>query len=315
MLNFYCYLVGENPESVKTYQESSKKKIIVAGNLLMIPVLLWIVNGYLLSKEIFENSTNVSIFIGLFLGLIIFLLERSIIMFKSNKVKVINNFRMGIGFIVAILGSITLDEVLFKNDIDNIVNIMRKEKTDLDKESFDSEIKLQRIKVDSTKYRLDQLTENFQKEADGNGGSGRMGLGDIAKSKRDVMIREQKYYDNERSKLDSLEKFKSIAEKESKESFNDKGLLIRFKALIKLVSSDFLVLFIFLLYFILILLLESLVVLFKKYGEETIDEKLQGFREKLLEDKYKKYTFGQGGSMDIKNTEEMLTQATSLFKK
>ena len=195
MLKFYSHLVGENPEFTKTFQESSKKKIIVNANLLMVPVLLWLVNGFLLSKEIFENSFAVSLFVGLFLGLIIFLIERSIIMVKSNRY--ITLLRIILGFIIATLGSVTLDEVLFKNDIDNIVNDMKREKIEFRKNKIDSsynrEIQLQRVKVDSTRSKLDDLTENFQREADGNGGSGLMGLGNIARSKRDLMIREQKY--------------------------------------------------------------------------------------------------------------------------
>jgi len=321
MLKFYSLLVGENPELTKNFQESSKKKIIVNANLLMIPVLLWLVNGFLISRVILENGLGISIMIGLFIGLIIFLFERSIIIAKSNLG--ISIIRIILGMIIAVLGSVTIDEVLFKNDIDNIVNEMVRENVDKRKNKIDSTynsvITLQRIKVDSTKSKLDQLTEDFQKEADGNGGSGLSGLGNIAKSKRDLMYREQKYYEIESSKLDTLlsnfQNDKISAEKEYKESFNDKGLLLRVEALAKLISNNLYCKIIFILYFSLVLLLESMVVLFKLVGEKSVDEKLEGFRDKIVESRYEKLSTGKTGSNDIKNSNEILNQVASLYKK
>ena len=53
MLRFFCWLLGKDYGLVSLYRQSSKEKIILFGSILLIPVILWGINGYLMSKEIF----------------------------------------------------------------------------------------------------------------------------------------------------------------------------------------------------------------------------------------------------------------------
>jgi hypothetical protein len=128
MLKFWCILIGKDYETVLTYRKSSQDKIKLFGSIILIPVILWALNGFLMSREIFGSGIISSIGVGIVLGFIIYLIERSIILAQSNPV--INRLRVILGLIVAILGSLTMDEVIFKNDIDNMMQTYKVEGVD-----------------------------------------------------------------------------------------------------------------------------------------------------------------------------------------
>jgi hypothetical protein len=119
MLKFYSLLIGENPEYTATFQPSSKRKITLFANCMLVPIILWFINGYLLVKNVLEGSFWMALLTATVLAFIIFLIERAVIM--SNGSKSIAAFRVVLGFIVASLGSICMDEVIFEHDIDNQV--------------------------------------------------------------------------------------------------------------------------------------------------------------------------------------------------
>ena len=119
MLKYYSIIIGENPEYSKHFQPSSKRKIALFANCLMVPVILWFISSYLLVSHVLEGSFFAAILTAFVAGFIIFLIERAIVM--SNGSKPIFWFRILLGLIVASLGSISMDEVIFKHDIDNQV--------------------------------------------------------------------------------------------------------------------------------------------------------------------------------------------------
>ena len=132
MLKFWSILLGKDFELISTYRRSSQEKIILFGSILMIPVILWGLNGYLMSKEIFGMGVISSMVVGLILSFIIYLIERSIILASNNEW--VNRMRVLLGLIVAILGSLTMDEVIFKNDIDQMMQVYKIEGVDSEEE-------------------------------------------------------------------------------------------------------------------------------------------------------------------------------------
>ena len=119
MLKFYSILIGENPEVTKHYQPASKRKIILYANCLLVPVILWFINSYLLVRHVLEGGVIAALLTALIAAFLIFIIERAIIM--STGGRAIFWFRVFLGLIIASLGSISMDEVIFKNDIDNQV--------------------------------------------------------------------------------------------------------------------------------------------------------------------------------------------------
>jgi hypothetical protein len=288
MLRFFCWLLGKDYNLVSLYRQSSKEKIILFGSILLIPVILWGINGYLMSKEIFGLGLYGSLGTSFTLSLLIYLIERSIILSTTNKL--ITRLRILIGSIVAILGSLTMDEVIFKNDIDNMMQTYKVEGVDSEVKKIDDFYQNKRDSISRIANQKFQIKEkarvDLQKELEGQANSGMGGDGPLAKIKRQLFDDAQKDYDDERQKLtnlqDSYNDERKYAKVDTREKFNDKGLLIRMKAMFRLIMSDWVSFCVFILYFTLVFIMEILVIVMKKFTPQSPDEELEKLGDLLL---------------------------------
>src|SRR5436309_6337710 len=119
MLRIYCLLTGDDYEMVKNDTPASNRKIALLATCLFVPVIMWFINGVLLVHKVLLASFFTAIGAGIVVAFTIFLIERAVIM--SNGKKLIPVFRVCLGLMVALLGSISLDEVVFKSDVDQQV--------------------------------------------------------------------------------------------------------------------------------------------------------------------------------------------------
>lgn len=294
MFTFYSAIIGENPNYTATFQPASKRKIALYANCLLIPVILWFINGYLLVRNVLDASIFTALLTAIIVAFIIFLIERAIIM--SNGSKLIFWFRITLGLIVASLGSISLDEVIFKHDIDNqvaqykqaeIANVIKKIE-----EGFLGQITLQQNIVNQKSLNWIKLMEDAKNEADGSSGSGKKGVDKIATLKMEIADQQKFDYQKENSKLDSLKSslVKSIADAKQKAEadFNENALLMRIRAMFDLIATDMFMLAVYTLFTLFLFCLEFLVVLIKIGSKHSIDEELEKAREQLLAAKTKK---------------------------
>lgn len=294
MLKFYSLIIGENPEYTASFQPASKRKIALYANCLMIPVILWFINGYLLVKNVLEESLFISILTAFISAFIIFLIERAILM--SNGSKPIFWFRIFLGIIVASLGSISLDEVIFKNDIDNQVVIYKKNAVDnaIQKVEMDyqNQIVLQQNIVSQKDLDWNQSLNEVKGEADGTMGSHNKQVGKITLLKMAIANKKQNVYSTENNKLStlktSLETEKEKAKLLAESDFKENALLIRIRALFDLIAKDKIMLGVYILFTLFLFCLEFLVVLIKIGSNNSIDEDLEKAREKLMRAKTKK---------------------------
>lgn len=116
MLRFCCFITGDDYQMVKHETPASKKKIASLVSAMFIPVAMWIINVVLVVQQVLQGTLISAILAGIIAGLLIFFIERNIIM--SNGSKAIMTFRVLLGLIIALLGSLAFDEIIFKNDID-----------------------------------------------------------------------------------------------------------------------------------------------------------------------------------------------------
>lgn len=294
MLKFYSILIGENPKYTATFQPASKRKITLYANCLLVPVILWFINGYLLVRNVLEGSPSTALLTAVIAAFIIFLIERAIIM--SNGSKLIFWFRIILGLVIASLGSISLDEVIFKHDIDNQVaqymqakinNAVQKVTND-----FQSQIAAQQSVVTQKASDWTQSLKNAESEADGTSGSDRKGVGKIATLKLNIAKQIELYYNNENQKLSLLNSNADKAEYEAKEKakadFNSNALLMRIRAMIDLIAKDKSMLGVYILFTAFLFSLEILVVLIKIGSKYSVDEELEKAREQLLRMKTQK---------------------------
>ncbi|WP_420378785.1 DUF4407 domain-containing protein [Gilvibacter sp.] len=287
MLKFYSRLIGEDPKITKDYYPGSKRKIVLLGNVLLIPVIMWILMGFLVSKVVLQQTTTVAVITALVLGFLIFLIERSIVMARGNRWLVA--FRIVLGLVTAILGSVGLDEVVFKNDIDK--KMAEYKKADIKKagEDVDYEYSIAlrdaAEEVSSWKGKWQNGKEETKVESDGKGGTGNVGYGDIAKLKDRYAEEDKVEYLRAKKSLEELES-KIAAEKldaqaKAEVDFNDHALLIRIKALFDLVQTDPYMKWIYIIFTAFLFLLEFIVVIIKTTTKNSIDEDKELIQEEM----------------------------------
>ena len=294
MLKFYSIIIGENPNYTAKFQPASKRKVALYANCLMVPVVLWFINGYLLVNNVFEGSVFSAILTAFIAAFIIFLIERAILM--SNRSRSIFWFRIILGLIVAALGSISLDEVIFKHDIDNQVAKYKQaevasavQQVDLE---YQNQIGLQQSIVNQKGLEWNQSLKDAKGEADGTTGSHQKQVGKIALLKMNIADRQETDYKGENEKLVSLissaDKAKAQAKTKAEANFNGNALLVRIRAMFDLIAKDNFMMGVYILFTLFLFCLEFLVVLIKIGSKNSIDEELEQAREELIKARTKK---------------------------
>ena len=284
MLKIYSIIIGENPKYTATFQPASKRKVALYANCLIVPVILWFINGYLLVSNVLEGSIFSAILTAFIAAFIIFLIERAIVM--SNGSKPIFWFRIFLGIIVASLGSISLDEVIFKHDIDNQVVYYKQAEVDSAvhkvERDYQNQIGLQQSIVNQKGFEWNQSLKDAKGEADGTTGSHQKLVGKIALLKMNIANIQQTDYNTEKNKLASLTSSVDIAKAQAKTKaeadFNGNALLVRIRAMFDLIAKDKFMLGVYILFTLFLFCLEFLVVLIKIGSKNSIDEDLEKAR-------------------------------------
>ncbi|MCB0537542.1 MAG: DUF4407 domain-containing protein [Bacteroidetes bacterium] len=294
MNKVYSYIIGLDPQVTSKYQPESKRKIALLATCLLVPVILWFISTFLLVHHVLAGTGTAALTAALTASFIIFLIERSIIL--ANSSKVITAFRVVLGMAIAIIGSICIDEVIFKNDIDNKVaeyqHAYVASAGNKTKDGF-KEVLREKATVKDQKYKAWQKALKEAKgEADGSSGSGIAKVGQITKLKLSIAKQlEQEYrqaqtaYDN---KVAESNKQAQTAISEAATSFNGNALLLRIKAMFDLIKENSFMRFVYIVFTILLVMLEFLVVIIKLTSKPTVDEELEMMRNQLLKAKGEK---------------------------
>lgn len=210
---------------------------------------------------------------------LVFILESLIV--RTPKNKTIKWLRLSLGFLMALIGSIILDEWLFKEDIDKQMafNKMEHIKNETSKIIEESQIEIIRMEeeVRLRKQEWDAALDNATREADGTGGSGNKGVSAITKMKMQVAGQKQLEYEKAAKQLTDLKESvgtridERIGEIES--LLNIKSLLTRMHAMFSLIFNNAIMFFVWLLITGILFCLEFIVVILKMSWEDTPYEK------------------------------------------
>lgn len=285
MLKLFTMVTGDNYDILSAETPESRKKVIALGSLVFIPVIIWFVIGYNLGDKFLQLSVLGNVILAAVLSFIIFILERTIIM--SPKSGWINFFRIFLGLVVALLGAIFIDEIIFKEDIDYQVEQMKLDDINKAQDAIKADFTQS---LNASESKMNKLYEEWQKaqilanqEADGTGGSGVGGFGRVTQLKQDAAADLKDQYTEAKFRHKMIEEEQSALIEESVKTINNtsySGLLIRVKALISLVKSDVVVAAVYSIIFIFLLLLEFMVIIFKFNWSSTNYEK----RMKMIEE-------------------------------
>ncbi len=274
MLKIFCKITGDDYNILATETPESRKKVIAQGTVIFIPVIIWFIIGYLVSTKIMELNSGTGLLISSILALLIFILERTIIMAHGSKI--INLFRVILGIVIAALGAIFLDEIIFAADIEHQIHKMQTENHETSSARVKDEYS---YRIESSETNVNKLYTNWQSalneaisEADGTGGSGQRGISNITNLKKDIADEMKNDYEIALAEYKLL-----IADQEAalqalsqeNDNQNYKGILIRVKALFQLVFSDWVMALIYGLFTLFLFSMEFLVVLIKTGWQKT----------------------------------------------
>jgi len=112
-----CFLTGWNSKILDTCTESSRKQLKKYSSAILILIILWAFIGFSFAERYVRAPWWGSLVTAFIFVIIIIQIERQIILTvgKNHYLKI---FRLVIAFIMAIIGSVILDQIIFKDDIE-----------------------------------------------------------------------------------------------------------------------------------------------------------------------------------------------------
>lgn len=112
-----CFITGHNYAIVKNSSEASSKAVKKYLSAILIVATLWGFIGYAFTNRYLHGNALVSVIGSLVMVIIVIQVERQIIL-SVGKNKLAFAFRVAIGIVMAIIGSVILDQVMFKEDVE-----------------------------------------------------------------------------------------------------------------------------------------------------------------------------------------------------
>jgi hypothetical protein len=112
-----CFLTGYNYGILKSCSEASKKTLKKYTSAILIISIIWGFVGYTFTDRYLQLDMIGSIVGAIIMVTIAIQIERQIILtIEKNKLAIV--FRLFIALIMAFLGSIIIDQIIFKDDIE-----------------------------------------------------------------------------------------------------------------------------------------------------------------------------------------------------
>jgi hypothetical protein len=111
-----CFLTGWNINILETCTESSRKQLKKYTSAILILVIIWAFIGYSFADHYVHAQWWACVITAIIFVVIITQIERQIIL-TVGKNHGLAIFRLIIAFIMAIIGSAILDQIIFKDDI------------------------------------------------------------------------------------------------------------------------------------------------------------------------------------------------------
>jgi len=302
MKNFWlkigCYITGYNYQIVKNSSEATARTIKKYFSAMLIVSILWGFIGYSFVQRYLDTNILTSSIIALVMIFIVIQVERQIIL-SSGRNWLVPIFRTLIGVVMAIIGSVIIDQIIFKDDIEKgridnlqkeVNNILPDKTLELDNQINQIDLAIDRKEAERGVI-IEEITrtpfikttsseiKHFQMQLNGHNGESKdtlvkrtdYTLTDVANPKAALLpnitdqvnqLRRQKA-EKENSKINARQELE--AELQSKVGFLDE-LQVLFSVLL----SSGIALAVWLMFFLFFLSLEILV-LVNRYGEDKND--------------------------------------------
>lgn len=112
-----CILTGYNYKIVKSSSEATARTVKKYFSAMLIIIILWGFIGYSFAQRYLDAGFTGSALVALVMILIVIQVERQIIL-SSGRNWLVPGFRALIGIVMAIIGSVIIDQIIFKDDIE-----------------------------------------------------------------------------------------------------------------------------------------------------------------------------------------------------
>ncbi|MDI3527795.1 MAG: hypothetical protein PWR03_1978 [Tenuifilum sp.] len=116
-LKISCFFTGFNYQIVKNSSEAAAKMVKKNMSALIIISILWAFIGFNFTSRYLHGNTFTSLIVALVMVVVVIQIERQILLNVTNSKGAIA-FRTIIGVIMAFIGSIIIDQIIFKDDIE-----------------------------------------------------------------------------------------------------------------------------------------------------------------------------------------------------
>ena len=200
-----CYITGYNYGIVKNSSELSAKAVRKYLSAILIVSILWGFIGYSFAHRYLHTGLAGSIIAAIVMIVIVIQIERQIIL-SVGRNKLVPVFRILIGVVMAVIGSVIIDQIIFKEDVEKVkigniqteVNKILPVKTrelDLQIKQIDSAITIKEAEraaiIDEISIRpfiksTSSEIRHFQLQQNGNDGQ----MKDTIVSRRDVALND-----------------------------------------------------------------------------------------------------------------------------
>lgn len=147
-LKFGCFLIGYNYQILQNCSEVSAKAVKKYTAAMIIICIIWAFVGFSFTDRYLGAGLTGSLFGGLIMVLIIIQVERQIIL-AVHKNRWLAFSRVFIAIIMAVIGSLIIDQIVFKEDIEQKKIFMLDQKVETVFPLKAAELKRQITQVDS----------------------------------------------------------------------------------------------------------------------------------------------------------------------
>src|SRR5664280_183671 len=114
-----CYITGYNYGIIKNSSELSAKAVRKYLSAILIVSILWGFIGYCFAHRYLHSGIAGSIAAAIVMIVIVIQIERQIIL-SVGKNNLVPLFRVVIGVVMAVIGSVIIDQIIFREDVEKV---------------------------------------------------------------------------------------------------------------------------------------------------------------------------------------------------
>jgi hypothetical protein len=155
-LKIGCFLTGYNYMIIKNSSEASAKSVKKYLSALLIVCIVWGFIGYVFSRRYIHAGITGASVVALVMVIIVIQIERQIILTTGKSTRALF-FRSLIAIVMAVVGSVIIDQIIFREDVEKL-------KISRVQEDVNKILPTKTAQQDAEINALDSLISNKEKE-------------------------------------------------------------------------------------------------------------------------------------------------------